>query len=213
MGAIMPIMRSVFRSAIVVSWFAAGWVATAGDARAPAGDELRLRRSEPAEEAAKPAVAPVPSVTPAVVRTPQVRATRASRVVETGAPETVSPYEPPEEFEIELKAPRDTRGAIPIDFLRRDDRNRFSDPVSGAALRDGAFGEMGKKSYKLPSVDGAAAFERVTRAARPVAPARSKEKFPITTISWAGILILGFFLGRRALQSFRRSRSGQAQAS
>jgi hypothetical protein len=208
-------MRGIAASLFVWCWLAAAMTAAACGNRAPVQEQHApgqddvplLRGAEAAAESPTPAVkregtSPLPART---------KATPSS----SPSPWAVEPAIAPPTYEtidigddqLRNAAPHETRASVPVDFLRRD-RSDFAEPVSGEALRYGAFGEIGHAAYQLPDV-GATPVSQMVRAARPAGRSRGRSKFPVSEISWAGLAVLGFLLARQLLRSFRRSSSQQ----
>jgi hypothetical protein len=197
---------------VVLGWFAAAMTAAAcGNAapvqetRAPGQDDVPLLRgAEAADESRTPVVTRERTPAPPTRTKSTRRSGTPQRAAEPAvAPATYDAIDIGDEQPLNA-APRETRTGAPVDFLRRDSSS-FSEPVSGEALRYGAFGEIGRTAHVLP--EGAAApVSRVVRAARPVGRSRGRSTFPVSEISWAGLALLCLLLGRQLLRSLRRSR-------
>ena len=202
-------MRRIGSLLLAWCWLAAAMAAMAGEQSAPTTDNVPLLRGATPTDAPSNAAAtvahakthPVPAKGPVSVKVRRAGESEATpaRVVY----ERVDTGDEPVDIEgpVLNAPPRDTREAVSVDFLRRD-RSNFAEPVSGEALRDGAFGEMGRTAYRLPEVDGAA-LRSAVQSVRPVQHLRTRTKLPVTEISWAGIVLVGLLLVRHLLRSWR----------
>lgn len=201
-------MRRIGSLLLAWCWVAAAMAATAGEQSAPAPDNVPLLRGATPADAPSAAAVTIEQPKPRPLPAKAPIGVKPRRASEAGAAPVSIDYEPVdagEAADIEgavLNAPtRETREAVSVGFLRRD-RGSFAEPVSGEALRDGAFGEIGRTAYRLPDVDGSV-LRSGLQSVRPVQHLRSRTKVPVTEISWAGIVLVGLLLARHLLRSWR----------